>query len=433
MAVDSRIPNIDRIRELQRGLTQEQFCDKCGISRQTLVRIYGGHRVELDPTLLAIAAAFAKDPAPVRDVAELMQPEPSTERLCDRISRQGLWPQLMDAFRHIVIISGTSAMRTYTEDSTRLVSDRKGHELIEGIVGLHQDKNPTVSADVEAALVGIRAADLLLKPFAGILGCGVSYTTEELIKYGKALKPLLGEIGDRIHGASDFFGFSVSIMRTFADPLDGSMNHERGIHFFCSAAALLVDDQPRASAIFDPVHNVVCSAALIGPYDRPERQRIASEWAIGTGHSVDLVEMSRRRTKRPSGTEGVAIHLPRRDSSKRREMIEHLPDLAETFDSVYMFNAGIPAMTLVAKGGLAAFANPWTNLHDVAAAEVLCRATDCVVTDWRGDPIRYNNLAVDAEGEPISKTSLLVARREVHAEIMTVLKASSLLREGATL
>lgn len=266
----------------------------------------------------------------------------------------------------------------------------------------------------------VRTADLLIKPIADRLGCGLSHLAEELIA-DEGLKPFLGEAANRIHPLNEFLGLRLNVFRTIADPLDGSSNHKKGIPLFASAIALLVEDQPRVAAIFDPIHDLIYSASLSGPYDKPDRQRVATAWQINSGHAIDLVNAARQVSFGSIKSEAIAVHLPRKDQDARKKMFAKMPEMAESFETVYMLNSGIHAMALVARGGLAAFVNPWTNLHDVIPGEVLCRATGCIVTDWEGQPIQYNKAAQEGRESHSTKTSLLAARRNVYEDVFRIL------------
>lgn len=404
----SVIPNIERIRELQKAFTQEQFCAECGISRPTLWRIYDGERVDIE-TLKAIAARFPKE---VQDVQELILDEPASNHLCDRISREGLWPGLKAACQQIAVISGFAAMRTFTEDTRNLL----GSEIAENIArsehaALGNDvKNKPIPADFEALLDAIRSAHLLIKPLGERLVCGVQYWSEDI----ESVRTELVDMRDLISDSDRFLRYTDKTIRVILDPLDGSKNHERKLPFFGAAVAIIVEDEPRIGTFFDPVQNVVYTAALLGPHGKPEKQTTAYAWAINTGHTTDMVEAS-RHSKSPLSlkAEAIAIHMPRRNPVNRQEIFDRLPALAEAFDSIYALNAGIPAMVQVARQGLAAFANPWTNLHDIAAAEVICRATGCLVTDWDGKAIQYNKSM---------KTSVLAAWPGAHSCVQQMLR-----------
>lgn len=131
---NSRMPNLDRIRELQGPMTRAAFSEKCDLHPMTIYRMSRGHRADLD-TLKAIAAAFNLD------VEELMLPESLESRLCDRISQLDLWPDLLEALCGAVAIGGAAAMRTFTEESRGLVDFGFGRNILAAKPQVMEEKN----------------------------------------------------------------------------------------------------------------------------------------------------------------------------------------------------------------------------------------------------------------------------------------------------
>jgi len=155
------------------------------------------------------------------------------------------------------------------------------------------------------------------------------------------------------------------------DGLDGTANFSRGLPLFCSAVAILVDDQARVGAMYDPIHNVVYSAVLPGPYKDPTRDASASAWEIAAGSRIDLVALT-EAGRAGAQVEAIGIHLTRADTTKLREFLACLETLAIASGAVYALNAGIPALR-IARGGLGAFLNI-TPILGRRGGEVIVRA-----------------------------------------------------------
>lgn len=407
MAEESVIPNTELIRDLltRANWSRETLAAEGGLAVRTVSRLFANRRVQR-ATVARIADALGAN------VADLILGDDSTERLCDRISHADLWEDFEDALRQIVVSAGASAMRTYAEaarDGTKPARSAFFQSVLSEDVAR---ANPSLESDLDATLTGIRTAELLLRPLGDRLDCAVSYLAEESARFGGSLDSLILRFSDRVKPPATFFRRQSNLLRLLLDPLDGTANYAREVPIFVSAATLLVDDQPRVAAAFDPIRMVCYSASLAGPYDYSEKRVSALEWEMTTGRIRDAVDRSRTRP----GAAGVAVHFPRGDESTRRQMVSCIDGLAEKFGTIYALNAGIPAMIAVSRGSIAAFVNPSTERWD-AAGEVFVRACGGVVTDWEGRPIRYDDAA---------RTSLVAARVEAHGPVLATLASADI-------
>jgi fructose-1,6-bisphosphatase/inositol monophosphatase family enzyme len=337
--------------------------------------------------------------------------------LCERISSKGCWRELEEAAIRMVCLGGISAMGFYRDAAGLAGAALQQDPLLQRLLKSYaaESKNPPTFADLDATASILRAADDFLTRISHHLTCSLTYLGEETVTdaYRAWLAGLLGSgIAAKIHAPSEFFEIGDNVLRVILDGLDGTANFTRGIPLFCSAAAILVDRQPRVAAVYDPIHNIVYSGVLPGPARRPEENARVTAWEVAAGMRTDLAALSDRDGHLPLSKEAVAIHLTRANPTKMREFLGCLERLALASNAIYAFNTGIPAMCHIARGGLGAYVNNFTNLWDVAAGEVIVRASGGKVTDFAGDEIKY-----DSHG----RVSLLAAKAHLHAEIQKLL------------
>jgi len=119
--------------------------------------------------------------------------------------------------------------------------------------------------------------------------CSISYLGEET-SYDDLLRKNLvnADVLQKIHPPERFFGNGGNTLRVIFDGIDGTCNFDRGLPLFCTAVAILVDDQVRISAVYDPIHHEIYSALLPGPYEQSEHQATASAWQIAAGRNPEL-------------------------------------------------------------------------------------------------------------------------------------------------
>jgi len=336
-------------------------------------------------------------------------------RLCDRISEKGYWSRLHQVVIQAVTTGGMAAMGFYRQVlpwPTDLAQLDK------------EDKNPSTIADLQATSRILQTADPVLLPLCRgrDLNCGLSYLAEETQYIGWFQQHLSREIFNRVQSPTQFFTHRKNVLRVIIDGVDGTGSFTRGLPLFCSAVAILVDDQARVAAIYDPIHHVVYSALLAGPYENPIAQAEAWAWQIATGDRINLAERAAKAEPKELQEEAIGTHLTRnkRNRSKRQEFLgvhpphptSMLERLADSSAGIYAQNSGVVAMADVARGALGGFVNIVTNLWDVAAGEVLVRACRGQVTDFAGAPITYAST---------EQTSVVAAKAHLHAQILDIL------------
>ncbi len=260
-----------------------------------------------------------------------------------------------------------------------------------------------------------------MSPIAGELLAGLSYLGEETTHDEYLREHLSDDVLKRKHAPQRFFESHENVLRVIFDGIDGTGNFNRGLPLFCSAAAILVDDQVRVSAIYDPIHHQVSSAVLPGPYENPERDATASAWDVATGNRVDVVADAKKQVINPLNKEAVAIHLTRSNPDKLKEFVgtqegqedTMLERLAGACGGIYAINSGIMAMKEITRGAFGGFVNIVTYPWDVAAGEVLVRACGGIVTGFDGNPVKY---------EKPGKISVIAAKGHLHEGLKDVLK-----------
>ena len=279
-----------------------------------------------------------------------------------------------------------------------------------------ENKNPPTYADLAATAAILRAADSFLSATAEKLRCGLAYLGEETVRpaYCEWLAQVLADsIANKVAPPDEFFTGAPNTIRVILDAIDGTANFSKGFPLFCSAIAILVDDQPRIGATYDPIHNVVYSGVLPGPYEDPGQASTAYVWEVAAGNRIDLVAHTSRQEAIPLREQAIAVHLPRGDKDKRRRFLDVLEELASASGAVYAVNAGSVAMANVASGGLGAFLNIHTNAWDVAAGEVLIKACGGLVTGFDGRPVPYDSAR---------HVSVLSTNQSIHSDLLSIVK-----------
>jgi fructose-1,6-bisphosphatase/inositol monophosphatase family enzyme len=300
-------------------------------------------------------------------------------------------------------------------------------------------KNPSTDADIQATVSILQTVHPLIRKIQKRLnrqysrGVELCYFGEEAkaqekggkIKYIDQLDQLLpDDIVERILVPSAFFARNEHSIKVIFDGIDGTASFRRGIPLFCSAAAILLDDQVRVGAVYDPIHHTIFSGYLPGPKDYPEKDSRAMVWEIATGNVNNLTQMTRESLRIELRKEVVGLHFTRSKDTRLHDILKcssqqdqsFVEQLAKATGGIYALNSGLLAMTEVASGGLGAFVNNITNSWDVAAGEVLIRACGGRVTDFNGNPIHYSK----------QDTSLVAAKEHLHKEIIDLIKKANI-------
>ena len=137
------------------------------------------------------------------------------------------------------------------------------------------------------------------------------------------------------------------------DPLDGTMNFSRGIPFYCTSIALLVEGEPVLGVIHDPVREESFSGLVEGGC-----------WLNGEPITVSSV--------REAGQAVLATGLPTFGDYSESHLKEFAVRLGR-FKKVRMLGSAALMLASVAAGRVDAYAEDDIMLWDVAAGVALVR------------------------------------------------------------
>jgi len=323
----------------------------------------------------------------------------------DPLKQINTYTNLQKALVHSVIAGGTASMRYYRQPLSELSTESSS-------------KNPSTIADLHATLAIIYALENYLSPITmNQFGCDFSCLAEETHYRQWFQNKLSAPLFQKIRTPTQFFSQTKGI-RVIIDGIDGTGNFLRGIPLFCSAAALIIDNHPRISALYDPVHHLVYSALLPGPDNNICQNAEAWEWHISNNHRTDLMRLNQDHEKKPLLKETIGIHFTRSDPDKVHELVHAenshsiVEKLSRASAGIYAFNSSFIAMIYVAQAALGAYINNTTHLWDIAAGEVLVRACGGKVTDLNKNPIVYNTS---------SRVSVVAARASLYDDLMRIL------------
>lgn len=319
------------------------------------------------------------------------------------------WSELEHAARSAVVAGGFAAMGYYRNALAN--PDILGKAI-----------NPTTEADMQATLAILRSLHPNIKPLLA-KKCGYSYLAEEIAKGAtpeadkkwEEIQKKLGEITDFLTDQETFI--KKGEFAVLFDGLDGTTNFMAGLPLFCSAIAFFIEKQPSVGAIYDPHHNIVYYGSLRGksPDLLEEEKRCAYIWDVQSGNNVKLPLHSELKK---AGLKLIGIHLTRSDNNRRKFIIDKLEKLVSGYYGTYMLNSGQLALAYVASENLSAYINNYTNIWDVAAGEVLVKATGGLVTDFDGRPIDYEKPKFENNKVEVLATT----NREIHTSLLNILK-----------
>jgi fructose-1,6-bisphosphatase/inositol monophosphatase family enzyme len=303
----------------------------------------------------------------------------NASELEQKITALGLWDHLVTCAREAAVASGITAM-DFFNGSWSNIKD-VGTSL----------RNPSTNADVAATVSLLRALDAKLPQLCQQLGCDdLQYFAEELGSPYKSMveKQVGSSLKSRIKGELEFFSPKTNTIRVIADAIDGTGNFKKGFPIFCSAVAIIVNNTPRVSAIYDPVRHVVYTGLLADMAGEKVTLKTAYKWHISIGQKVPVLPIG---IKRCLSEEHIGIHFSRskRNTQQLREMVGLIEHLVGASSGVYAINSVVFSLAEVARGALGGFINNKTNPWDVTAGEVLIKAMGGKVTDFEQKPMDY--------------------------------------------
>ena len=314
------------------------------------------------------------------DITPIEEGEGTNSTLDYRIGNHNLWDELTRIAQEAVVAGGIAAMGFYQE----------AWDKLQNLNPL--SSNPSTNADVEASISILRSIDLHLPKICKELGCDLQYFGEETSS--KTLQLVLDKIppviSAKIKDEATFFSEKKNTIRVIFDAIDGTTNFKKGFPIFCSAIAIIIDNIPRISAIYNPVHHIVYTALLPGPEKFPETHAEANIWHVSIGRKTRMLPNDPSKELR---NENIGIHFTRSKKNREqlKEMIGYVEKLVASSSGVYAINSGIFSLTEIARGTLGGFLNNKTNPWDVTAGEVLIKAVGGKVTDLKGKNISYSS------------------------------------------
>ena len=294
------------------------------------------------------------------------------------ILRAEQWESLERAARDTAATAGFAAMGYYRNalaESSAITSSQ----------------NPSTVADENATVATLQSLNSF-QSVADELGYNYRIFAEELDSPKVApriLDKLMGNtVYSKIKTSTEAFRLgwehSISIL---IDAIDGTANFDAWLPFFCSSVALFIGGKLSVGAIYDPIHNQVYYGSLRVLEDGREKG-VANVWNVHTGN----LDMYSGKGNTISKRKLISTHITRSDAEARNRFLRFLPKLYEEKElkgGTYMLNCGLMALANVACGNLAAFINNTTGIWDVAAGEVLIRATGGKISDFTGRDIDY--------------------------------------------
>lgn len=328
--------------------------------------------------------------------------------------RQENWEILERIAIDSVITGGTTGMGFY-RDAWRTQKEIGGDE-----------KNPSTLADIQSTLAIIHSLEAKFPLFSASLNAELTYFGEETASElsEKNQQGLSNATIKRIKSDKDFFDDKRNTIKVIFDAIDGTNSFSRGIPLFCSCLAILIDNIPRVSAIYDPVHHVVYSAVLKGSDLEPSSRSSAYSWHVGIGVRENLKLRSEKSKEIKLKNEPLGVHFTRSNKLLLQEFLgvtseyNVFEQLTSNTKGIYSLNSGVLSMTEVARGALGGFINIVTNPWDVAPAEVLIEAIGGKVTTYN-----HKDQAIDYK-KP-GKISVVAARTVgLHDEIFKILDAA---------
>jgi myo-inositol-1(or 4)-monophosphatase len=214
----------------------------------------------------------------------------------------------------------------------------------------------------------------------------VDHASEALIR---------AELAARFPG-DGFFGeesgrAATGTRRTWVcDPLDGTINYANAIPFFCVSLALVVDGQPVAGVIHDPLRGETFAATSDGPATLDGRRVVVSP----KERLVDVV---------------MALAVGGRAPAARTRRVRRAIRVPRQMGSAAL------ALAYVANGRFDAFSQTvGLSAWDVAAAGLIAERAGAVVTDLAGGP--WFDL-----GAPTRAMGVLAAPPAHHARLLELL------------
>lgn len=179
------------------------------------------------------------------------------------------------------------------------------------------------------------------------------------------------------------------------DPIDGTRNYIRGLPLFACSVGVLADGYPVAGAIFDPLRDVLYSAAA------------------GQGYAVNGKAVSIAENTPPTAGElgKLFVAIPSARSRSGQELVRHVIEA----HVVRNFGSAALHLALVASGRIDAAVLNNCKLWDIAAGWVMVTEAGGCVTELDGDALP----AFDPATYTGENTPVLAGSQAAHARLVS--------------
>lgn len=177
------------------------------------------------------------------------------------------------------------------------------------------------------------------------------------------------------------------------DPIDGTNNFARKIPIFAVSIAAMYEGQPIVGVIFDPSTDSMFTAVKDLDAQMNGRKITVSDDKMGEFSSV-----------------GLDSHLGDTVPSWALEIMQRT--------RFRILGSAALQLAYAAKGSLIATVLTCPKIWDIAAGVLIAQSAGALVTDWQGE----NIFPLDLDNYQGQKLNTLVANKNVHAEILSLLK-----------
>ena len=178
------------------------------------------------------------------------------------------------------------------------------------------------------------------------------------------------------------------------DPIDGTNNFAHHMLLFTVSIAVLYEGQPIVGVIFEPATDSMYTAVKGREAQLNNRRITASDATMDKFSSIGL------DSHYDNGVPSWTCEIMKRTRFR---------------------NLGTTALqlTYVANGGLIATIASDPKLWDIEAGTLIAETAGAIVTDWQGNKI----YPVDLETYETNQFSVIAANKQVHPEILELLKS----------
>lgn len=171
-------------------------------------------------------------------------------------------------------------------------------------------------------------------------------------------------------------------LRWIVDPIDGTTNFVRNLHYSCVSVALAQDETPLMGVVYNPYLDLLYSA-----------EKGKGAWCNGTPLSVTNHDMAHSL---------VSVGFTAYERDQTDQMFRIFRNLFDNCEDMRCFGSAALDLCAVGAGGLDAFAELVLQPWDYAAAACIITEAGGVISDLMGNPL------------PLCKSSSVLAGNKVN-------------------